>query len=80
MDPVQENEGPNLSLTQVMFAIGVNMLVLAELSFAVFRAAADPDNFTLVFMKVFFVMLIPTLIAAFLLKRRLRPAGEGAAA
>ena len=80
MDPVEENQGPDLSLTQVMFAIGVNLLVLAELSFAVYTAAADPENFTLVFMKAFFGMLLPTMIATFLLKRWLRPASAEAAA
>jgi hypothetical protein len=79
MDPVEESQGPGLSLTQVAFAVGVNLLVLAELSFAVFSAAADPDNFTLVFMKSFFVLLAPTLLAAFFLKRRLRPAAGRAA-
>lgn len=80
MDPVKENQGPNLSLPQVLFAVGVNLLVLAELSFAVYTAAADPENFTLVFMKTFFGMLVPTMLAAFFLKRRLRSDAAGAAA
>ena len=74
MDPIIENQGQNLSLPRVMFALGVNLTVLAELCVAIYAAAAEPEDFTMVFMKVFFGMLVPTLLAVFFLKRRRLPA------
>jgi hypothetical protein len=74
MNPEMENQGPSIRLPHVLLAIGVNLLVLAELTYAVYTASAAPDAFTGVFMKVFFGMLAPTLAAAFFLKRRLRQA------
>ncbi len=65
-----------MNFGHLILVIVLNLLVLAEVCIAMYMAAADPDNFTPVFMKAFFGMLIPTLFAGFYLKRRLRSAAS----
>jgi hypothetical protein len=50
----------------------VNLLVLAELCVAMYMAAQKPEEFTPVFFKVFFALLVPTLILAAFSKRFVR--------
>ncbi len=72
----------------ILFAVGVNLAVLAELCLAMaFAAQAPPEQFTGVFFKIFFGLLAPTLVVAALGKRLLRarathgdPAGKPGAA
>jgi hypothetical protein len=59
-----------------LLVIVVDVLVLVEVGLAMYLASLRPDDFELVFMKRFFGMLVPTLILAFLAKRRMRPAPE----
>lgn len=73
MDPVEEVDVA-ASPRQWLLAVAINVLMLAELCIAMYIAAASPDSFTTTFIKAFFGMLIPTLIAGHLLKRRLRAA------
>ena len=73
MDPV-EPVNVATSPRQWLLAIAINVAMLAELCIAMYLAAASPDSFTATFIKAFFGMLIPTLIAGHLLKRRLRTA------
>jgi len=47
-------------------------LMLAELCFAMYMAHNNPDNFTPVFLKSFLILLIPTLIVARFVVKRLR--------
>ncbi len=57
----------------ILFAVGVNLAVLAELCAAMaFAAQAPPEQFTAVFFKVFFGLLAPTLVLAAIGKRMLR--------
>ena len=51
------------------FAMIINVLVVGELFVAMFFAARTPDSLTPVFFKVFFSLLVPTLIVAFLGRR-----------
>lgn len=48
-----------------LFAVFVNLLVLAELTAAMYFAALEPDRLTPMFFKIFFSLLIPTIICAF---------------
>jgi hypothetical protein len=73
MDPIEQVDIPT-SPRIWLLAIVMNLLVLAELCVAMYMAAAAPDEFTAVFVKAFFGMLIPTLAAGHFLKRRLRAA------
>jgi flagellar biosynthesis protein FliQ len=52
--------------------IVMNVLVLAELCIAMHQAASSTEDFTATFIKVFFGLLIPTLIVGAVAKRRLR--------
>jgi len=57
------------TLPQVIRVVIVNVLVLAELCAAMYQAAQSPDEFTPVFFRVFFLLLVPTLILAAISKR-----------
>lgn len=57
------------SLYGKLMAIIVNLLVLTELIIAMFVSSRYPDEFTPVFFKVFFSLLVPTLIIYFIVKR-----------
>ena len=62
-----------LSLPQIIRVVIVNVFVLAELCVAMYMANKNPDEFTPVFFKVFFSLLVPTLILASISKRLVRP-------
>ncbi|MDR2694803.1 MAG: hypothetical protein LBC79_00280 [Deltaproteobacteria bacterium] len=62
-----------LSLPHIIRVVTVNVLVLAELSVAMYLATQNPEEFTPTFFKVFFSLLVPTLILAAVSKRFIRP-------
>ena len=70
MDPVNAVDVAK-SPRQWLLVIVMNLLVLTELCVSMYMAAADPDDFTATFIRCFFGMLIPTLVAGFFAKRRL---------
>jgi hypothetical protein len=72
MDPINEinMEG---SHRHWMLVIVMNVLVLVELCLSMYLAVSSTEDFTATFIKVFFGMLIPTLVIGALAKRRLRP-------
>jgi hypothetical protein len=72
MDPINEinMEG---SPRHWMLVIVMNVLVLVELCLSMYLAVSSTEDFTATFIKVFFGMLIPTLVIGALAKRRLRP-------
>jgi len=56
----------------------VDVLVLAELGYSLYRANMDPETLTPVFFKTFFMLLAPTLVVAWIVVKRFRmPEGEG---
>ncbi|MDL2267301.1 hypothetical protein LJC46_04855 [Desulfovibrio sp. OttesenSCG-928-G15] len=59
-----------------IFAIGINILVISELTVAMYMASLQPDEFTPVFFKVFFGLLVPTLIGAFVGRRMIAKAEQ----
>ncbi|WP_028318261.1 hypothetical protein [Desulfobulbus elongatus] len=64
-------------LLHKLLVLGVNILVLAALAVAMYRASLYPDDFTPTFFKTLFALLIPTLLLGFIGKRVLgkrRPA------
>jgi len=61
-----------LNTRQKITVIAVDVLVLAELCVAMYLANANPDVFTPTFMKCFFSMLVPTMIAGYVSVRLLR--------
>lgn len=76
MDPMGEVRAPKMNGVQWLVVIVVDILILAELALAMYEANGNPDNFTPVFIKTFFGMLIPTLLIGYLCKRMLRPTSE----
>ena len=63
----------SITLPQFIRLVIVNVLVLAELFVAMYMANENPEEFTPVFFKVFFSLLVPTLILSAVSKRFLRP-------
>jgi hypothetical protein len=63
----------SLSLPHIIRIVIINLLVLTELCVAMYMAAQNPDEFTAVFFKVFFSLLVPTLILGIYSKRLIRP-------
>lgn len=56
----------------------VDIMVIVELCMSIYLANRDPENMTLLFLRSFFLMLIPTLIMAGLSLRMLRSRGPEA--
>ena len=52
--------------------VGINILVLAALFIAMYRASLHPDEFTPTFFKTLFSLLLPSLALGFGAKRLLR--------
>ena len=84
VEPVPEEDAPlgapqvvqtTISLPHIIRITIINLLVLAELFFAVYKASQNPDAFTPVFYKVFFALFVPTLILGIVSKRFIRPKG-----
>lgn len=65
-----------LSLPHIIRIAVVNVLVLVELCIAMYMAAQNPEEFTPVFFKVFFSLLVPTLIVGIVSKRFIRPKAQ----
>jgi hypothetical protein len=76
MDPVGDVNAAKLNARHWLLVIILDVLILAELTAAMYVAAAHPDNFTPVFMKTFFGMLLPTLLLGLLAKRMVRTPAE----
>jgi len=80
-DPAPEQTLPDakqqahaaITLPRILRAVLINLLVLAELCVAMYMATQNPNEFTPVFFKVFFALLAPTLVLAFISKRFVRP-------
>jgi hypothetical protein len=61
-----------LTARQKVAVIVVDVLLIVELCVAMYLASAAPEAFTPVFMKSFFSMLAPTLVAGYVGVRLLR--------
>ena len=63
---------PELNSRQRWAVVCMDVAMLAEVTLSVYLASRQPDEFTPIFMKVFFSMLIPTIAAGNFAIRRLR--------
>lgn len=68
----ERTPGPELNGRQRLAVILMDVAMLAEVTLSVYLASKQPDDFTPVFMKVFFSMLIPTIAAGIFAIRRFR--------
>lgn len=59
-----------------LFAMFINVLVVSELFVAMYFATQTPDRLTPVFFKIFFSLLLPTLVLAFLGRRHIAKAEQ----
>lgn len=59
-------------LLHKLLVVGVNVLVLAALFLAMYRASLYPDDFTPTFFKTLFALLVPTALLGFTGKRFLQ--------
>ena len=57
---------------QIAIAI-VDVVILVQLSVSIYIANLNLDNFTPIFFKCFFSMLIPTLILTYVVMRKFFP-------
>lgn len=73
-------EGQTVSLTTSprlrLFAMLINLLVVSEVFVAMYFAAQTPDRLTPVFFKIFFSLLVPTLMLAFFGRRYIAKAEQ----
>ena len=64
-------------LLHKLLVVGLNCLVLAALFIAMYRASLVPDEFTPIFFKTLFSLLLPTAVLGFagkwILQRNRRP-------
>ena len=63
-----------MNLRQKITVAIMDVCILAEVCVAMFFASKDPENLTLVFVKYFFSMAVPTLIMARIAIKVLRSA------
>jgi len=61
-----------MNARQKIGVVVLDVLILLELGISMYRANKTPDLFTPVFMMTFFVLVIPTLILAWIVIKRLR--------
>ncbi|MDO9632693.1 MAG: hypothetical protein Q7I92_12405 [Humidesulfovibrio sp.] len=75
-----DNDVPKISMNgrQKLFILALDFVIIVELCVAMASATASPDTFTPAFMKTFFTLFIPTILAGFYGFRRLRDRTQGA--
>jgi hypothetical protein len=66
------NSKRELSLRQKIVVVALDVALIVELCVAMYLASARPEAFTPVFMKSFFIMLVPTLVVGYAGVRMLR--------
>ena len=69
-----DTDAPRIRMNprQKLFIICIDIAIITELCIAMSVATSHMDTFTPSFMKMFFVMFIPTLILGFIGHRRFR--------
>lgn len=63
-------------LLHKILVLSINALVLGALTVAMYMAAQSPEEFTLVFLKVFGSLLLPIIVLGFAAKRKLRRSAD----
>ena len=72
MQTVQEMGKP-MNIRQKMVVVIIDILILAQLTYAVYTAQQSPSEVAFVFLKNFIPMVIVTLIAGKMALKRLGP-------
>jgi hypothetical protein len=65
-------DSPTMNVRQKIAVVVLDIAVLAELFVAMYFASRSGDSYTLIFFKYFFSMLIPTLLIAWIVVKRLK--------
>jgi hypothetical protein len=73
-EPRKIEEARRLTAGQRAVAVVMNLMLLAELTWAMYHGQQDPGNLTAVFLRTFIPLAAATLVAARYLLRRLQPA------
>ena len=68
-----------MNLRQRLYVILTDIAILTELSVSIYLANGDEENFTILFLKYFLSMVVPTLILALIAIKRSRAKGTPAA-
>jgi hypothetical protein len=71
---------PEMTTRQRLALVALDVALLAEVTLSVYLASHNPDTFTPVFMKAFFGLALPTLVAGIVAIRRLGRCNRQAAA
>jgi hypothetical protein len=72
-EPRKIDESRRLSAGQRAVVVIMNLLLLAELTWAMYLGQQDPGNLTAVFLRTFIPSATITLLASRFLLRRLQP-------
>ncbi|MEJ2661945.1 MAG: hypothetical protein P8Z73_14640 [Desulfobacteraceae bacterium] len=72
-EPRKIEEARRLTAGQRVVAVVMNLMLLAELTWAMYRGQQDPGNLTAVFLRTFIPSAAATLMAARFLLRRMQP-------
>jgi hypothetical protein len=72
-EPRKIEESRRLTAGQRTVVVVMNLMLLAELTWAVYHGQQDPGNLTAVFLRTFIPSAAATLIVARFLLRRLQP-------
>lgn len=78
-EPRKIEESRRLTAGQRAVVVIMNLMLLAELTWAMYHGQQDPGNLTAVFLRTFVPSAAVTLMAARFFLRRLRPAPGGPA-
>ena len=73
-EPRNIEETHRLTAGQRAVVVVMNLMLLAELTWAMYIGQQDPGNLTAVFLRAFIPLVAVTLVAARFLLRRLQPA------
>ena len=73
----QHDAKPGMNMRQTLAIVVMDVLMLTELVVSLYLASRQPDEFTPVFMKTFFAMLAPTLLAGLASVRLFRARPQG---
>lgn len=73
-EPRKIDESRRLTAGQRAVVVIMNLLLLAELTWAMYLGQQDPGNLTAVFLRIFIPSAAVTLLASRFLLRRLQPA------
>ena len=72
-EPRKIDQQHRLTRKQRVVVVIMNLMLLAELTWAMYHGQQDPENLTAIFLRSFIPMAAATLVIARILLRRLQP-------